>query len=86
MEKISIVMSVLVAIVVAASGLTIWAEETGRIRYECVDRGVVEVITEVSHRRAFVRLEDGRETSISQPRNLVPGKTICMKSEKIYDF
>ena len=67
-------------------GLWIWAQETGVIRYECVDHGVVETIDKVNYRTAFFTLTDGRTGYLSQPRDLVPGKEICLHQKRIYDF
>lgn len=63
-----------------------WADSTGRMRVECVDKGVVATIDRVNYRTAYFTLEDGRSFHRSQPSNLVPGAEICLKSEPVYDF
>jgi len=85
-KKIAIGLWSAVAIAVIPVVVLVWAEQTGRAYRECVDYGVVQTIDRVNHRTAYVTLEDGRSVSFNQPRHLVPGKEVCLKSEVVYDF
>lgn len=86
MSKGKIAFWIFAAVVLILAGVTIWAEETGRIRYECVNTEVVETIDRVNYRTAYVTLRNGETASFSQPWNLVPGKEVCLKTERVYDF
>ena len=71
---------------ISISASFIWAENTGFIRYECVSEGVVVSIDKANYRSVLVTLESGEQKWIMQPRDLVPGTTVCFKKERIYDF
>ena len=66
--------------------LGVIAEETGLVRSECTDWGVVETIDKVAYRTVFFTLKDGRAGHLDQPYNLVPGEKICLHSKRIYGF